>query len=132
VPFSTGKKTGSGIRQKLIIGILYIGYVALLSTHSVSQLFDKGNLQDIFFYSSHTSQQLSADQFKPVANQKSTTLHVKINRHFDTEKLVFIFPSLTRCPEFYAPVIRSFFTDNSNVLSAFLYIPDGRGPPCNA
>jgi hypothetical protein len=132
VLFSTGKKTGLGLRQKLIIGILFIGYVALLSTHSVSQLFDKGNLQDIFFYSSNTIRQPGADQFDPVTNQKSSTVHVKINRHFDTEKLVFIIPSLTRCPEFNAHILRPIFADHSYFVSGFLFTPDGRGPPCNA
>ena len=132
VPFSIRKKTELGIRQKLLISILFIGYVALFSTHSLFQLFDSSNLQNTFFYSSHTNQGLNTDQYRPVTDQKSESVHVKINKHFETEKLLFIVPSIAGCPVFDTPKQHPILADPNYFISTFLLTTRWRGPPATA
>lgn len=132
MPFSLRKKIISGKRQKLLFGILFIGYVALLGTHSVFQLSDNSSFQNTVFYSAHANQELNIDQYKPVTDQKNTSVHAKMNKHFDTEKLFFIIPSVADAPEFITSGLRSLFDDRNYFTSAFLFTTDGRGPPCAA
>lgn len=120
------------MRKKLLFSILFIGYVVLLGTHSVFQAFDNNYIQNAAFYSSNTHQEINSDQYRPVSNKKNESVRVKINKHFDTAKLIFIVPSTAGCPVFTASENRPLFKDRNYFISAFLFTAKWRGPPATA
>ncbi|MDE1193347.1 MAG: hypothetical protein PW786_14560 [Arachidicoccus sp.] len=116
--------------RNLWASIMLIGFIAVLlaqafvmpnrpgenvviGTKLLTKFFSKGSVQN-----------------HPVAFQNKThPLHLRINKHFQSEKLIFVLPNTSEICWKHITLPKPLYYYNNHFVSSFLYVCSGRAPP---
>jgi hypothetical protein len=119
------------IFHKLWVGILLTGYVAILCSQVLVVSNREG--KNSFFNTCLVRQILkdsgSHTAYKNIQSKKTKSLHLRINKHFETGKYFCILPQSIKFSSFRVVVFKPLYYYNNHFVSSFLYVCEGRAPP---
>ncbi|ANI90270.1 hypothetical protein A9P82_13795 [Arachidicoccus ginsenosidimutans] len=124
--------TSYNFRHKLWVSFLLIGFIAILCAHLfiVPNKFGINNtLNTSFVWEIFNKRTTSDNSNNTIQNKNHKPLKFRINKHFQTEKLVFILLLSTRFSCFNTTLPKPLYYYSNHFVSSFLYICKGRAPP---
>jgi|GEM_PF-5262475 len=124
-------KLQQNIGHRLFIGILLMGYMAMLCSQALVVSNKEG--KDSYFNTSlvqHIFKSNAAHaSSKSIQSKNTKELHLRINRHFETGKLFCILPKSIEFTFFSTAFFKPLYYYSNHFVSSFLYVCVGRAPP---
>lgn len=121
------------IRHGIWVSILLLGYMAILCSHIFIMPNKFGEtvvLNTEFVYGLFKNKPAGANTLvKSSQLNNKHRLHLRINKHFDTEKSVFTLPVIARPLLIYVRLPKPLYYYSNHFVSTFLYAGVGRAPP---
>ncbi len=124
-------KIQQNIRHKLWVGILLIGYIAVIFSHLILLPGQNGgndvlNAKMVSIFNAPSAHHSNNGC---IQNKNAQSLHLRIYKHYDTEKSVFIVPKFTVLLHFTVKLPKPLYYYHNHFVSTFLYFGAGRAPP---
>lgn len=120
------------IKHSLWLGILLVGYLAILCSHVfiMPNKYGETVVNTEFVYGIFKNKPAGVNV--AIKNSQLNTkhkLHLRINKHFETEKSFFTLPVAVKPLLFYVRLPKPLYYYSNHFVSSFLYAGVGRAPP---